>query len=150
MKVYLRVYQLPIVVNAFVTRYQNLFCKWNHCSLRFDSIVIHFYESYPLPRWTEFEVDNRLSLVKDEVYVGETNLSMKFIQSLTNKQKNMSSYDHIRRYLSALTLFHFPRKENDCVHRCSATLDFLFQTGLFYGTPDTFFNALKKRINANY
>ena len=96
------------------------------------------------------DADNRLSLVMDEVYVGETNIPMKDIQIMTNNQKYMSFYDHVCRYLSPLTLFHYPRKENDCVHRCSKTLNYLFQTGLFYSTPDILFNALKKRTNANY
>ena len=144
LNVYLRVYKLPRVIDPFSTLYQKLFCQWNHCSLQFDDIVVHFYDDTIVPKWVESIVDDRLSHPKEVYLIGETDIPLSELRHLTNALPRFTWKDLIYRYLSPLTLFHFPKKKNDCIHKCSMALEYIFNTGtIITSTPDHLLNHYK-------
>jgi hypothetical protein len=137
MKVALKLYQLPIMISPFVTWFQTKISSWNHCSIILDDeIVIHDFDTYPLPRWMELEADKRLfNFTNKTMVVGHTNLSVIDIRNFTNNLPRSSSYNQLSRHLWYTTLGVWPKK-NDCVHKVSAVLNYIFNTDMVYSTPD--------------
>jgi hypothetical protein len=148
LKVHLIVYQLQNVIDPISTIYQQIFSKWNHCSIQVDNIVIHFYDDLIVPRWTEIDVDLKLKHPRESLYIGETTKTLSEVREFTNSLPNMRSIDYIQRYLSPLTLFKFPKKHNDCIHKCSQTLQFMFGCDTITSTPDKLLEYMKE-YNAN-
>ena len=144
LKIHLIVYQLQNVIDPLSTMYQRVFSTWNHCAIQVDDIVIHFYDDLPLPRWTELNVDVKLPHCRRSIDLGETNKSWQEIREFTNNLPNMRTIDYITRYLSPLTLFIFPKKHNDCIHKCSQTLQFMFGCDIITSTPDKLLEYMKE------
>lgn len=132
--VYLRVYKLKRMISPYVDMLQRTVCQWNHCSLRIDNTVIHFFDDYVLPRWITIETDDRLYSTYTDIYVGETT-DLHIIREFTNNLPKFSSYDSLSRHLWYYTVGLWP-KRNDCVDKCSATLTYLFNIPRCYSTPD--------------
>jgi len=134
-KIYLRFYKLPRMISPYVDLLQRTVCKWNHCSIRVNDVLIHFFDDYELPRWLTPAVDQRLYKISDEIFVDETNVSLKDIREFTNKLPKFSRFNTVSRHLWYYSLGLWP-KRNDCVDKCSATLTYLFNTPRCYTTPD--------------
>lgn len=143
MQLYLRVYKLNRMVSSYADMLQKTVCNWNHCSIRVNDIVIHFFDDYIIPRWITLEADKRLYKTYNEIYVGEVH-DMEDIRNFTNNLPKMSYFDTVSRHLWYYTIGLWP-KRNDCVDKCSATLTHLFQLPRCYSTPD----KLVEIINAN-
>lgn len=145
MKTHLIVYQLQRVIDPISGCYQRLFSKWNHCAIQVDQIVLHCYDDLFVPRWVEIEADLRLPYPRESFYVGESNHTLKEIREFTNGLQNMSKMDYIYRYLSPLSGFRFPKKHNDCIHKCSLTLNYMFgYPKVITSTPDKLLAYIKE------
>lgn len=113
---------------------QRTVCQWNHCSIRIEDIVIHFFDLDILPRWTTPEADVRLYKTFSEFYVGEIT-DLPAVRNFTNNFLQYSKYDGLSRHLWYYSFGLWP-KRNDCVDKCSATLTYLFNIPRCYSTPD--------------
>lgn len=134
MKIYLRVYKLDRMISPYVDWLQRTVCQWNHCSLRMGDIVIHFFDTDLAPRWTTVAADERLYKNITEFYIGEYH-DMQDIRQFTNNLPKFSWYDGLSRHLWYYTLGLWP-KSNDCVSKCSATLNYFFNIPRCNTTPD--------------
>lgn len=134
MNLYLRVYKLERMISPYVDMLQRTVCQWNHCSLRVDETVIHFFDPYELPRWVTLQVDQRLYNTYEDHYVGDIH-DLPDLRQFTNKLPKFSNYDGISRHIWYYTGGLWP-KRNDCVDKCSATLTYLFNIPRCYSTPD--------------
>ena len=134
MKLYLRVYKLERMISPYVDMLQRTVCKWNHCSIRVEDIVIHFFDTDVLPRWTTTKVDARLYKNFEDIYLGELN-NLEVLRNYTNNLPKFSNYDGLCRHLWYYTFGLWP-KRNDCVDKCSATLTYLCNIPRCYSTPD--------------
>ena len=121
------------MISPYVDTLQKLVCKWNHCSLRVDNIVIHFFDDWVIPKWVPLDVDLRTYNHQEEIFVGQANL--KNIRDFTNKLPKTKTFDVISRHMWFYTCQVWP-KRNDCVDKCSATLTYLFNIPRCYSTPD--------------
>lgn len=133
--VYLRVYRLPRMMNFYADQWQKAFSFHNHCSIRVANIVIHFWDMWQIPKWVRADVDWRMRFPKKEILIGYTNKTLKEIQTYTNSLKAMSYYDSFCRVLWTAFYTYWP-KRNDCVHRCSKTLQWMGFKQTIYSTPD--------------
>jgi len=144
MKTYLRVYKLDRMISPYVDMLQRTVCKWNHCSIRVEDIVIHFFDTDVLPRWTTTKVDARLYKNFEDIYLGELN-NLEVLRNYTNNLPKFSNYDGLCRHLWYYTFGLWP-KRNDCVDKCSSTLNYLNNIPRCYSTPD----KLVETINEYY
>jgi len=137
MKVAVKFYQLPLMISPFVTWCQAKVSVWNHCALILDDeIVIHDFDNYVLPRWVDIETDKRIfNYTNQTMVVGTTNLTLVDIRNLTNSLPRSSTYNQFSFHLWYSTLGLWP-KRNDCVHKVSAVLNYIFNTDMVYSTPD--------------
>jgi hypothetical protein len=133
MKIYLRVYKLERMISPYVDMLQRTVCKWNHCSIRIEDTIIHFFDPDVLPRWTSTAADERLYKTYHDIYIGDCNLED--VRNFTNKFLQFSWYDGLCRHLWYYTMGLWP-KRRDCVDKCSATLTYLFKIPRCYSTPD--------------
>ena len=134
MKLYLRVYKLERMISPYVDMLQRTVCKWNHCSIRVEDIVIHFFDTYQCPRWVTLETDARLYNTYEDIYIGDLN-NLEVLRDFTNSLPKFSNYDGLCRHLWYYTFGLWP-KRNDCVDKCSATLTYLCNIPRCYSTPD--------------
>ena len=134
MKLYLRVYKLNRMISPYVDMLQRTVCKWNHCSLRIEDIVIHFFDDDLLPRWTTVEADKRLYNYYKDIYIGDVN-NLEEVRNFTNSLPRASKLNRLSRHLWYYTCGLWP-KRNDCVDKCSATLTYLCNIPRCYTTPD--------------
>jgi hypothetical protein len=134
MKVYLRVYRLDRMISPYVDMLQRTVCQWNHCSIRIDNIIIHFFDDYVIPRWITIPTDVKLYKNSQEFYVGECT-DLPAVRNFTNSFLPMTRYQKAVRQLWFYSFGLWP-KRNDCVDKCSATLTYLFNTPRCYTTPD--------------
>lgn len=141
--VYLRVYKLKRMISPYVDMLQRTVCYWNHCSIRIDSTVIHFFDDDLAPRWTTTKADERLYHEYKDIYVGQIQ-DLFIVREFTNSLPNATKFNAISRHIWYYTLGLWP-KRNDCVDKCSATLTYLFNIPRCYSTPD----KLIKIINEN-
>lgn len=132
-KIYLRVYKLERMISPYADWLQRTVCQWNHCSIRIDNIVIHFFDDDVLPRWITIDVDKRLYKVSSEYYIGSCDLQL--VRNFTNSLPKCTKANKISRFIWYYTLGLWP-KRNDCVDKCSATLTHLFNIPRCYSTPD--------------
>lgn len=132
-KIYLRVYKLERMISPYVDMLQRTVCQWNHCSLRIDDVIIHFFDDDVLPRWTTIAADKRLYKVSSEFPIGSCDLTI--VRNFTNSLPRCTTYDKASRQLWFYTFGLWP-KRNDCVDKCSATLTHLFNIPRCYTTPD--------------
>lgn len=134
MKVYLRVYKLKRMISPYVDMLQRTVCQWNHCSLRIDETVIHFFDTYEIPKWITTKTDARLHSEYIDIYIGDIH-ELNTIREFTNNLPKFSEFNSFSRHLWYYTLGIWP-KRNDCVDKCSATLTHLFNIPRCYTTPD--------------
>lgn len=144
MKVHLIVYQLQNVIDPVSTLYQRMFSRWNHCAIQVDNIVLHYYDDLVIPRWVEIETDLKLKHPRYSLFIGDSNKTLYDIREYTNSLSPMRPIDYVCRYLSPLTLFRFPKKYNDCIHKCSLTLNFMFGCDIITSTPDKLLEYMKE------
>lgn len=145
LKVHLIVYQLQLIIDPVSSLYQKLFSTWNHCAIQVDDVVIHFYDDLHVPRWTSIDADLKLSHPRESLFIGEINWTWPQVRSFTNSLPNMRKIDYIYRYLSPITAFHFPKKHNDCIHKCSVTLNKMFGSSeVITSTPDDLLLYMKE------
>ena len=136
MKVSLRMYQLPIMISPFVSFLQRRITYFNHCAIQLDDIVIHDFDDYKLPRWISEEADIKLfNVPKMVIQIGNSNLTYQDIQNYTNNLPRMSRFNELSRHIWYYTAGLWP-KRNDCVHKVSLTLNYIFNTPVVYSTPD--------------
>jgi hypothetical protein len=133
------------MISPYVDMLQRTVCQWNHCSIRIDDIVIHFFDDYVVPRWITLAVDNKLYRSNTEFYVGDCE-DLPSIRKFTNNFLQMSKYDKLSRHLWYYTYGLWP-KRNDCVDKCSATLTYLFNTPRCYTTPDKLVEVINEYRN---
>jgi hypothetical protein len=143
-KVYLKVYNLPRMISCYVDTLQKLVCKWNHCSLRVDNIVLHFFDDWIIPKWIPLDVDLKTYKDYDEVFVGYSNLPT--IRNFTNNLQRTKKFDLVSRQMWFYTVGLWP-KRNDCVDKCSATLTYLFNIQRCYTTPDKLVEIINEYRN---
>jgi len=141
-KIQFRIYQLPTPINRFVDLYQKFVCKWNHCSIQVDDVVIHFFDDWQIARWSDATADTKLLKPVDVVLISTIDVDWKELREYCNSLKPMSTWDHIIRYVSPWTFFTIP-KHNDCVHRCSLVLNKLYGWPICNGTPDHLYKMVK-------
>lgn len=145
MKVYLRVYKLERMISPYVDMLQRTVCRWNHCSIRIEDIVIHFFDNDMLPRWVSTAADVRLYKTYEEYYVGEID-DLSAVRNFTNDFLQYSEYDRLCRHLWYYTFGLWP-KRRDCVDKCSATLTYLFNIPRCYSTPDKLVEVVNEYRN---
>jgi hypothetical protein len=121
------------MISPYVDMLQRTVCKWNHCSIRIEDTIIHFFDPDVLPRWTSTAADERLYKTYHDIYIGDCNLED--VRNFTNKFLQFSWYDGFCRHLWYYTMGLWP-KRRDCVDKCSATLTYLFNIPRCYSTPD--------------
>lgn len=139
---YFRVYQLPVMVGWYTDFLQRTVCKWNHCSLRVDNIVMHFYDDWKIPKWITLETDKRMYKVSDEIYVGDCDIVD--VRNFTNNfLPPFTKFDQVSRHLWYYSLGLWP-KRNDCVDKCSATLTYLYGIPRCYSTPDKLYRIIEQ------
>ena len=134
MKLYLRVYTLDRMVSPYVDMLQRTVCRWNHCSIRVDDIIIHFFDDYIVPRWITPAVDNRMFPGGTEFFVDNID-NLPALRDFTNSLPRCTNFDKASRIIWYHTIGLWP-KRNDCVDKCSATLTHLFNIPRCYTTPD--------------
>jgi len=142
MNLYLRVYKLDRMISPYVDMLQRTVCKWNHCSLRVDDIVIHFFDTDMVPRWTTIQADQRLYKNYKDFKLGQLN-NLEVFRNYTNSLPRFSKYDGLSRHLWYYTGGLWP-KRNDCVDKCSATLTYLFNIPRCYSTPDKLIETINE------
>ena len=144
--VYLRMYQLPLMVSPYVDSWQRVLTKYNHCSIGLgDEIIIHFFDDYVIPRWMNSKVDNKMFNVPKEIFlVGKTSVDISSIRDYSNKLPRFNKFNQVSRHLWAYTFCLWP-KRNDCVHKCSLVLNHIFGTCVVTSTPDMLLQEVKCR-----
>lgn len=131
---YLRVYRLDRMISPYVDMLQKTVCQWNHCSIRIDQTIIHFFDDQEFSRWITVDVDARLYKNYKDIYVGDCN-DLPSIKEFLNNLPKMSRYDRAARHLWYYSCGLWP-KRNDCVDKASALLNYLFNIPRCYTTPD--------------
>lgn len=144
--VYLRMYQLPLMVSPYVDSWQRVLTKYNHCSIGLgDEIIIHFFDTYAIPKWITPKLDDKLFNVPKEVHkIGTTSIDIRLIRDYSNGLPEFSYFNQASRHLWAYTFGLWP-KRNDCVHKCSLVLNYIFGTRVVTSTPDMLLQEVKCR-----
>ena len=133
MLVSLRLYKLPIMVGNYTDSWQRLYCEYNHCAVQLDDIIIHCFDDYEIARWMYTKVDNKIFQCPKVVHpIGNTDICIRDIHKICQDFKKPSNYDLATRHLWAYTYGWYP-KRNDCVHKCSILLNFIF--GITISSP---------------
>jgi hypothetical protein len=148
MKLYLRVYKLERMISPYVDMLQRTVCQWNHCSLRVDETIIHFFDTDLVPRWTSTKADARLYKIYKDIYIGDLN-NLEELRSFTNSLPRFSYYDDLSRHLWYYSLGLWP-KRRDCVDKCSATLTYLCNIPRCYSTPDKLIEMINDYRNQRF
>lgn len=151
-KIYLRVYELETMISSFVDSMQIIACKWNHCSIRADKYVIHCFDHYDYPKWISIKVEEKIfgKEFKQEFYVGEY-FCMDDLGLFCDKLRKPTQFEIATRQLWWCSLGLW-QKQNDCVHKCSSILNYMFNIPMCYSTPEKLaklaqeYEASKKRL----
>lgn len=142
MNIYLRTYQLPRMVNPFVDRCFKTVSIANHCAIRTDTLVVHFFDEDPEPRWITPEADYKWCPYFRELHIGRTEYGIRNFKKLVDNLPMPSYYNKQSRYYWFLSCGLWP-KRRDCVDNCSKILTELFNFPRCYLTPDRLMNNAK-------
>jgi hypothetical protein len=133
--VYLRFYKQPRAIHPFIDWWHDRFSYHNHCSLRIGTCVIHFWDRALAPQWVTERADRKLKGFNKEIFIGYTKTTLPEAKQYTDAFPRMTVYDLWCRFFWVITYTYWPKK-NDCVHRCSQTLEWMGFGKTIYGIPD--------------
>jgi len=142
--IYLHMYKLPVMVDPYVDKWQQLLSKYNHCAIGLGpDIIVHCFDDYVIPKWITPKVDAKLFPVEKEIVLaGQTSIDISKIRDYSNSLPRFNKYNQVSRHIWAYTYCLWP-KRNDCVHKCSLILNYIFGTKIITSTPDMLLQEVK-------